>query len=393
MVELINMSLYTGAILLYWKRYRKLDAYFIMLSAYVATSILCYLYSISGNSEYVNAPMLGYIYLFACIIISLSPYKGFSLNGKTLAFKDSPLLRKLTWMYIVSGILSLFYYIPSAVELVQSGEWGILRQMAYEGEVQLTHSFFEFLVKNIHGYLAPLGIVMCFYYLGKEDVKKYFIWLLWISWLFVDGLSGFAIASRSMVVALIFSVTVCIFLFRDLLSTRLISILISIMIGLISLIALYLISVSISRFGEEGAGDSVFFYLGHSMTAFSKLIFEPMHSYAWGDYSLSLFYHYFGIDATINDNALGLKLAGAFMTFVGGYYIDFGPVFTLIFVCVITIMLNSFTKKRVLHLSDMVIIVAFARIFMEGIFYIASGYLFAWIFTYLIYVIVRRTEK
>lgn len=97
---------------------------------------------------------------------------------------------------------------------------------------------------------------------------------------------------------------------------------------------------------DENAGSSVFFYLGHSMPSFNETVMGSMHDYAYGKYSFKMILGMLGINNVIDWAALGFKADGAFYTFVGDYYIDWGPIGTILVVLLVTFFLKRYIDKE-----------------------------------------------
>ena len=101
----------------------------------------------------------------------------------------------------------------------------------------------------------------------------------------------------------------------------------------------------------------------------------------------------FGGNSVINLKSLGYTGGSGFYTFIGDFYIDFGPIGTFLLALVVSIFLRHFTKKANKKLSDLVLIVFFANYFMTGVFVIGSGSALSWIMCGVVYLIVRNAEN
>lgn len=396
-LELLNCLLYCLTLLFYIFNKRNkaniVSVYTVIFAAYAIVSLLCALYRYDEPGKYANTTLLSYLFLYLCVVVSISPFKGFRLKASQVAeFKETQLIKVLTWIYVVTGVITLTMSLPTTIRLFQSGEWGVLRNDLYAGQVQLTSSSLEFLVKNIFGYLNPFGIIICLYQLSKPKPSKFLSTILLIVWVVNEFLAATLIASRSMVASLVFKFVVMAVLFRDVINVR-----VKRMLGVFGVLAavftiIYFSLVSVSRFGEEGAGSSVYFYLGHSMPAFNELIMGSMHDYAYGKYAFKPFIQYLGGNTTIDYKALGSKADGEFYTFVGDDYIDWGPVGTLLLVIFLTVFLRHFTKKKHLHLCDLTIILFFATYYLNGVFVVGEGFAWQLLWALIIYFIVKQAE-
>jgi oligosaccharide repeat unit polymerase len=392
MLEFINASFYIIALYTYWKQRKDVDAYFMLMAMYTFTAIMCFIVNLDSHANFNNVSLIPFVYLFICILLSFSPLKGFSVDR--IELRETNLIRLLTWVYIVTGIGCIMYNFSSARELLESGEWGMLRNMLYEDEdnIQLYNSLAEKLCKNIHGYIEPFGILMCFYYLGRLENNTLKTILLWISWLPNVLLGAMLVASRGLVITALLNVIILLYLFKNTLSTKVKKIIFVSLTAISVPIALYIIAVSVSRFGDDGAGSSAFEYLGHNMTAFNQGVF-PMNSYMWGGYSLSYFYDLVGIHNYFNAKLAGYSAGTAFVTFIGAYYLDWGPIVTLLLIVVLNRLLNRITHKRTLRFSDLMVVLFFIRFYEIGIFSVGRGYMLSWLMLFVLYKIVNFAEK
>lgn len=392
--SVFNSLLYLGTLYYYYVKYKTVDAYFMLMSAFAFTAVMCMCNEYSAPHAYPNTTLLPYLYMFICLLLFLSPYRGIKI-GKQLNVVYNKPVKVLTWIYILSGFIAIWYTLPDAVELIRSGEWGMLRHMLYadEDSIELYHSLPEKLTKNVHSYLEPFGIVMCFYLLSQKQKKPFIIICAFVSYLGYAFLSATLIASRGMVINFMLKLTLTFLIFKDVISPKVKRIVIICVVLLSIPLTAYIIAVSVSRFGEEGASSSAFDYLGHSMLNFNQGVMGTMHDYAFGKYFLSFVIDLIGGNSSIDLKALGYTGGTGFYTFIGDFYIDFGPIGTLLFALAVSIFLRHFTSKTRKNLSDLVFVVFFANYFMNGVFVIGKGSALSWIMCCVVYLIVRYAEN
>ena len=317
----------------------------------------------------------------------------------TLEIVETRPIRILVWIYIISGLLAIYYTIPTAKELIQSGEWGMLRAQVYSDDenVVLYQSALERMAKNIHSYLRPLGVVMCFYYLTVPKRNKLKLFLIWFSYIGESFLASTLIASRGMIIMVVFNVLLSFVIFKEYISHRVKKIVAIIALLLTIPLTLYMSVVSVSRFGADDAGSSVFMYLGHSMLTFNKGVMGTMHDFAYGKFAFLYFIDLFGgnlsgkMDALMQ--SLGYTGGTGFYTFIGTFYIDWGPIGAFIVAILMAVFLGHFTKKRHKKLSDLILIVYFAGFYMNGVFVIGYSYALGIIMCFVVYFIVKFVES
>lgn len=390
--ELINSLLYIVAIWMYWRKKKSIDTYFVLLSAYGFTAIMCLLYQNSGESSF-HTSLLPYFYMFLCFMICFRPYKNMSI-GESLYINENGLIKALMWIYIITGLFGIYYTLPDAMMILQAGEYSQLRNSLYAGDdMVLYHSQFERLCKNIFSYLGPFGIVMAFYQLIKPDKKLYLIFLLFGTWLGNTFLSATLVASRGIVAVLLLRVALIFVLFRPAMPQKLQKKFLS-AIGMLCIpLFFYFMAVSISRFGESDASSSIFMYLGHAMQNLNENCIGAMHSFAYGKYAMSFFGPMFGFHfSPENFASLGYTGSTGFYTFLGAFYIDFGPIITVFYCILLSCIIAHFTNKRYKKFSDLIVIVYFASFFVNGVFVIGTGYALQWIMLWVVYRIVKFIE-
>lgn len=393
MLEVFNATLYVLVLLVYWGKKRSLDVFIFLWSAFTFTSVMCAITSLYGTPEYPNTTFFPYVYLFICIFLYLSSFRGFSIKGKLSASNNFG-IHILEYVFIVTGIMSLYYSLPDAIDLLSSGEWGMLRQLVYEDSdnIELYHSAFERIVKNVNGYLTPLGIVLCFEYLARSNPPKIKLILLWTSWLVPNFLIAILNASRGMVITQFLTAAMCFVLFKDSIPKNVKRVFSFFMAVLAVPVALFTFVVTISRFGEGDAGNSVFEYLGHSMMAFNHGI-ASMHKFQWGDYAFSFFRELLSLPYSFDEKGAGYAAHAAFYTFVGSIYRDFGPIVTLLIGVVFCNWMKQLTRKNRLNISDLIVLVFVLTKLTSGVFIWGKGYAVEWVMMGIVYFIVRRFEK
>lgn len=198
-LAVFNACLYFVPFLFYLIRRRRIDSYFVLLFTYSTVAIMCALYKYSEPKEYVNCTLLSYVYLYICVMISLSPFRNLKIRREDLVLIDNHPMKIITWTFVIAGYINLFIGVPHTINLIQTGDWGMLRTLSYEGDAQLSQNIFQYIAGNIFGYLSPIGIVICFCELIKDKKNKFLLFSLFFVWIGTDFMAAANIASRSMV--------------------------------------------------------------------------------------------------------------------------------------------------------------------------------------------------
>ena len=318
-----------------------------------------------------------------------------SKTTQAIDVKNESLFKYIAFFYILLAIFDCATSFAHTEELVRSGMWNELRDQTYTDaeSVVLYDNQYQRIAKNLLGYLKPLILPLTFYQLTKPKVNKFLLVGLILSIVVPSFMAAAADASRGMIVNVIVQLTISYLLFRSFIPKERKKYVYYAGIAIAILFAAYLISVTVSRFGNEEAVDSLYFYFGHSMLAFNDGVFGEMNYYGWGRKFFDYFIGLFGGDPNFNSTKAGCTCGGAFVTFIGSLYMDFGPIGTVIVGLLAAKLMMTFFTKRILLLSDTVIIIFYTSTIANGIFVSPKGRALSWAMVLLVYFITRKIEK
>lgn len=393
--SIFNFILYFSVLLIYQRRHRVIDLFFIILLAYTMIALVGMIdYFIGIFNVQFDLSFVRLSYLFIVIIICISPFKQVNINTKPIYIVENEKIQFLLAIFVIAGIISAYFTLPKAIALQTMDDWGSIRQDVYSGNSTITlyDSQFERFTKNLYSYLQPFGSVMAFYQLTKPKLKKMLTALLFVVWLVNAYTSATLIASRGMLMLLALKMLVLYVLFRKFIPKRrkMIIIFAAVLVGVF--FYGYTLAVTEARFGDE-SNESLWRYFGHSMFAFDDGIMRTMHDYAYGRYQFGWIYRLMGESSNFNWEALGCTHGTLFFTFVGDIYVDFGPYLTIIVAGVMALLVYHFTKKKSYYLSDIIIIIFAAQWYSEGIFVFAGDQSLMWLMAFVVYFIVRIIEN
>lgn len=392
---IFNIVLYVVLLFKIWTTYNKINVYFFIALLYGFTAVMCSLHYQDNISIWTNLSYSGFIYLYVVLLIMLAPLSKLNMRVVNFANYDSKELHRLALVYIIVGLIDISFSLPHTLELFSSGEWGALREQLYADEesVELYSSQWERLVKNFVSYLSPFALVYGFMLLTKEHINKVFTFLLFVTVLGPSFLGATVVASRGMLVIVALKLCICYLIFKDQIPQNRKKYVMQMAVLLLAGYLTYSIIVSISRFGQDEAGNSIFMYFGHSMLTFNQGIYESMHDFAWGKRFFSWFIDLFGGDSYFNSAKLGSTAGTGFLTIVGCMYVDWGPIGSLIVAIIANRIVTPFFKSNGYRLSDIVVIVFYASTMAEGIMVFGKGRALAWASIFVVYFIVRKIEN
>lgn len=391
-LAIINALLYIVVFLLYWRKNKGLNLFNTIILAYILVAVFgCVL--INEDIVSYKLSLYNFIYLFVCIMIFIWPFRYARFTTTNILIKENGSVKLFVLIFFITGAISLIYSIPRAITMSQMDDWAAIRNEYYKDPdaVKLYGSTFERLIKNIYNYLAPFGIVMAVY----QFTKKQFNALFAIALLFVWGANAYCdstiVASRGVIVFVALNLVIAFQIFYKSIpdNRKKIIYLIGIIIGVFFIS--FLTAVSQSRF-EKDAGDSALWYMGQSMNVFNQDIMAHMHDYADGKYFFKWVCPWFGVDPDIDFKALGSTHGVQFMTFVGCFYIDFGPIGTVIIGLFMCWLLTRFTRQSHYYLSDIIVITYYANWYIKGALVHGYSQSLGWTMLFVVYFIVRTIE-
>lgn len=391
-IAIFNALLYIIIFIFYWQKHKEFDIFSTVLLSYVIVSIFgCII--IYQKLDFYHLSPFNFIYLFTCVMIFIWPFRYARFSSNNISIVENRGIKILLAIYFITGTIALIYAIPRTIALAQIDDWGKIRNAVYEdsSSIELYGSQFERLMKNIYNYLSPFGLVMAIYQFTKKKYNPIFAIALLLVWGANTYCDSTVVASRGSIVIMTLNVILVFLIFKKAIPQKRKRLIYLIGIGFAAFFMTYLMAVSQSRFKDD-AGDSVLWYMGQSMNVFNQDIMTPMHSYANGKYFFKWLCPLFNVNPDINYTQLGSTHGVHFMTFVGCFYIDFGPIGTLLCGIIMCRLLMSFTRKSHYYLSDLIVIVYYAKWYINGALVLGRSQSLVWLMLFVVYFIVRNLE-
>lgn len=389
---ILNALAYITALIIYWRKQRKIDCGFVIFAfyAFVAT---CGVFEYAAEPERWKLTAWPFVYLFVANMILFKPLflKSNTLEKKIMANQDINLsgLNIFCYIYIILSILTIIFYLPLAIDNVESGAWAIVRNATYEDEFTLFDNSFARIVTNLSTHFTIVAIVIYFYILTQPSVSKVLKFSMLAAILGPMLAIALVIAARSYIFTLVFNLLIGFLFFRNYIpraTKRTLLIFASI---LMVLMALFTIAVTIARFGAD-SNSSLLYYFGHSMLTFSYGVTDTISSYLNGGYLFSRFF-----DVSINDVdwMIGTHFSTSFFTFVGSLYIDFGPGWTILLALGIAFTIYRLTKKQRFDIADLFIYLFYISTLLNGALVIGMDLGWRCLISLLIYIMLKIMGK
>ena len=386
---IFNSLLYNSTFLIYWLKRRKIDAGFVLLGIYAAISIASvFLYA--EDPEKWRLQLWPFLYLyFVCMLFFTPFFFNSDLLYHKLVYKKLWFLKSFTIFYIACGLVSIYYSANEAMINITSGEWSSLRNELYKGEVRNYNNQLERFAEIVIIYFKPLAIIAFFYYLSSRKIKLYNVYLLGLAIIVPTFLLAINTASRGLIVSLSFALLIGFILFKEGLSHKIKKVLIIFSFIFIALFLIYSIAVTISRFGENSQASSLLEYFGISMLAFNYGMVDSIHTFGNGSYFFDWFLPFFGQNS-FDTSTIGTHFGTSFFTFVGAWYLDFGPIGTVLIAIFLPLFIGSrFRYTQRIDFADLFLFLFYLNYLIMGVFVIGRGNSLAWIITFTIYGILK----
>jgi len=385
---IINALLYVFALFIYSFKRKKIDGGFILLATYTFIAIIGLALFVSDPSEW-HLKLWPFIYLF---VICLLFFRQFFFDSDNLYKKfmkpNMKVLSIFSILYIICSLISIYYGLGSAAKNLAENAFNEAYADNAVGSVVLYSNQIERFAKIFAQYLQPIAMLTVFYYLTLQNVKPLKIILLTLAVILPTLVSSVIIGNRSMIVQFLILLLICYFIFHRGISKKRKKIIMIPSLLFVLLVFALLTSVTVSRFGEEKGTSSVFFYLGHSMLTFNYGITDTIQDYSYGKYFFSWFIDFFGGNSKIGN--LGTHCDGAFFTFVGPLYMDFGPVGTFIIAMIVPSFISRFFKhKKHTDMANIYMYVFSLNHITYGSLVVGSGSSLIWMMAFIIYGVLK----
>ena len=392
-IAILNVVPYLTVFLMSLRSQKELTLFSIIIFAYLMTAIFGCILINSNISVYPNLSIFNFIYLFICVLIFVWPFRYAKFTATNITIIENRWINLLLIVYFISGVIVAFYGVPRTIATAQIDDWAQVRNQVYTDadSIEYYSSTFEKLAKNVYTYLTPFGIVMIFYQFSKKEFNAIATIALLAIWGINTYCDSTVMASRGMVVFSALNLALAFIMFRKAIPAKRKKIIYIIAIGFAIFFYTYISAVSEARFKHD-SNDMALWYVGQSMNVFNQDIMTPMHDFAYGKYFFKWFIELFGGNPDIDFEALGSTHGVQFMTFIGCFYVDFGPLGTIIVGLIMCRLLMNFTRKSHYYLSDLIIIAYYANWYINGVMVVGRSQSLPWAMLFIVYFIVRNME-
>lgn len=341
-------------VVLFWHQRRRafFDAGSFTIITYLVYSVFSFFLYLDKDvqAEFGELTLFPFVYLFFMLMLATLPVLNFDARKVDVIVDPH---KNVVILIVLFFVFFSFLSIPNTLQHIQEGITLIMlesqggKELVQEARAEaasMGHGGLSNLPVVLSSAFCNIGIFLFFFLLA---VKKYTIikWGLGLS-ILLATFSSVASGSRGGPIGIATTVVATFFLFRYFYSNRVKKIFGYVGLFFALLLIIPIISITLSRFGEEGAFSSVLDYAGQENLYFNKYGLDD-NGIRYGDRTIPLFKRMIGIEG-VPHNYLErrqkypeLKINDeVFYTFVGDFTIDFGPfaafiLFLVFYLCVI----------------------------------------------------------
>lgn len=385
---MIQTNIYTALMLVITlffmvKKYNKMGL--ILMVLYSAVAVMASVAVRQGRLESQNLTILPYIFLILVYIISFSPFlcRTANLSVEKLEFDSNRKYAIFAYIFIITSIVSISYYLPQVMNLLSSGAWNANRASLYDGSLTFNATWYQYYSLQFSGYTRLLGILLGFVFLRQRE-KDLTGWGCIIVGVASEILSAMYTSSRGTIVNIVLLlIAMYIFFYNDLERNKRRFFIALSCLALIAIVP-YVIDVTVSRFSDIGASSSLVDYLGQAPVVFNYGV-APINKHLYGEYALG---RLFG-GRSISPLELGGSWGSGFYTFVGWLFIDWGFGGTIVVASLIALITNRIIRKEIYSIAELFLIFFIYYTLLQGVFVIGRTYIYNIVVTVLIYWFVK----
>lgn len=396
-ITIFNATLYFLTLILYWGRRKKINCGFILLSLYTFVSFMGILEVISNPTRW-DLRVWPFLYLYVSFMLFFRPvlFDSDKLQER-LVVNNFKTIKFLSIIIILFSFLSIYFYYPVAAENFRKGNWLEIRTNHYLGEIEIFSNALVRIIANLSTHLRLAGTVLFFYFLTKPNASKIIKLLLGVSIIIPPILIAATTASRDVFFELFMSLIVCYFIFKNGIPAKIKRLIITSALIFFSIAIIISAAITLSRFGEEKQGGSLLFYFSHSFLTFNYGLTDSINNYLYGDLFFGRIYDlitgHSGKPIPL-DISTGTHMSTSFFTFVGAWYIDFGPIGTLIAAITIPYFFSAaFKGKQYVTIANVFAYLFYMSYLIRGVFVPARGIAFNWAIALFIFFLLKLTIK
>lgn len=358
----------------------------VVICLYGVISIGTLFFYSKGELRSNNMLLWPYLYYFFIFIILLYPLLSWKKVSNSIVVNPKT-MNNIGDVYIVLSVIYVILLGNKAVDAITSGDW-LAQYLTMRGDdVVYHHNIFEQVVLNLIDYLKIPMILYAFLVYARQISYKRKL-LLFISPLVDSMIWALYTASRTDFLIILLLYLTCYLIFKDAFSSTFRKI---VRIGFVligTLAGIFVLSISISRFGE-GETSWLALYFGNSfLVAHNVIGFTTQYSDGtyFAEYLLKL------LDLPLKPWVCKIDDGSAFHTLIAMRYADFGPIGLILLSLTLSLILVKIVGKKKVYLGSAALVLYFYRSLLMGGFY-DSTTLVSWMVVIALAIILNYYSK
>lgn len=375
-LAVLNFLFFGIMLLSYYIKRRRVDVPFMLMLLYATIALMgvCFLPDFSGKQEIELWP---FIYLaLTCYLYFIPIIKAEGVYDFSFDLNISLGLKIMFALYVVCAIIKIggdFVFVRNAII---SGDWLMMKADLYNGlSIGNRNGVVAYLANLYVSVFMHAILIYSMYSFTKENipmVRSMFLLFIALAPYIMDCI---LYVYRGGLLTISYLTLMVFLLYYKKIVYHKRRVLLLCLIAVASLILVLTVSISLSRFGESGAGGSIVSYLGQSMLEFNSGIATKISSYANGKY---FFLNFIGLDKSDVwiDSRYGISTSdgSALNTFVGCSYVDFGPILTIIIAIIVSSLLSRHFRRKSVVFADLYLFAFYLDFLILGVFHCSEGF-------------------
>lgn len=376
-VLMIFFALYVIA-----KHFNKMGV--ILVIWYAIIGVMASVAAAQGCFDGRSISILPYFFLIFIFAIAFSPFlsRKSDVSVGKLVFETNVKYAIFAWLFVITSIISISFYLPQVMDLLSTGAWNANRANLYSGSLSFNTAWYQYYSLQFSEYTRLLGLVVGVAFL-RNNVHVKLGWTCILLGVTTETMSAMYTSSRGSIVNIAILVGVIYVFFYQDLERKKRNLIVFLSCLALFVVVPYVLDVTVSRFSSE-ASSSLIEYFGQSPVVFNYGV-SGINKYLYGEYA---FGSLFG-GREISPTDVGGSWGSGFYTFVGWMFIDWGWIGTIIVASIIAFLIDYIIKKDTYLISDVYIIFFVYYTLLQGVFVIGRDYMYHIVAAILIYWFLR----
>lgn len=325
------------------------------------------IFYVSFNTDYISITLIPYLYFGICFLISIYPISRF--NTSCLKHIRIGNVKFLNFLIIFLASISVLPFLENLIHLFYSYTGGNNESVLVDLYKEKMGADFDrdeyvtwlssvgFLFNKITLKFKYINLLLLFYYLIKEKPNK-FILVGLLMLVFNPILFSLSMAGRGPSVFFLLYAAFFVVLFKNTIPVNIYKKIVQIGLIIIVVTILGLSILTISRFNQSSLGSETVFawisvYLGEGIVDFNEYMWN-IETYTEGDNSFAFIKNMLGFETFIDylerREYWSASVTGIsplrFYTYIGDWFSDLGPYFTLLLIVIFSFFMRSITSNK-----------------------------------------------